>query len=141
MFTKWVEAQTEYQLDSYGLDLPAMDESTKLAYIDTCLKAAILEIGEAYDEFSWKPWASNTFLNRDALVGESVDVLFFIANVLAALGVSSDELTEKYRRKMGINTARQVQGYDTSTTKCPNCKRALDDEAVSCTADVCSQEG
>lgn len=141
LFEDWIETQNVYQRQSYGLDLRKMSEPDRLAYIDTCLKAAILEIGEAYDEFSWKPWATNTFLNRDALVGEGVDVLFFMANVFAALGVTSAELSEKYHRKMNVNTARQEAGYDTSTTKCPKCRRALDDEAVTCTSEHCAQEG
>lgn len=141
MFQDWIEQQDVYQRQSYGLHLRKMSEEERLAYLDMNLKAAIMEIAEAYAEFSWKPWAKNTFLNRDAAVGEGIDVLFFMANYFAALGASSDELTEKYRRKMDINTARQVKGYDTSTTKCLTCGRALDDEAVACTPTVCSQEG
>lgn len=141
LFEDWIETQGVYQRQSYGLDLRKMDEATRLAYLDMNLKAAMLEIAEAYEEFSWKPWASNVFLNRDAAVGEGIDVLFFMANYFAALGVSSEELSEKYRRKMNVNTARQITGYDTSTTKCPTCRRALDDEAVTCTLELCSQEG
>lgn len=141
LFDDWIETQSVYQRQSYGLDLRKMDDAERLAYLDMNLKAAILEIAEAYDEFAWKPWANNTFLNRDAAVGEGIDVLFFMANYFAALGVSSKELSERYHRKMNINTARQEVGYDTSTTKCPKCRRALDDEAVACTPELCSQEG
>jgi hypothetical protein len=141
MFEDWIEDQTAYQRQSYGINPRKMTDEERLAYLDMNLKAAILEIAEAYDEFSWKPWANNTFLNRDAAVGEGVDVLFFMANYFAALGVSSEELTAKYRGKMGINTQRQIDGYDTSTTKCPGCRRALDDTAVTCTTERCSQEG
>lgn len=142
MFDEWIEQQSTYQRQSYGLDLRKMTDEERLAYLDMNLKAAILEIAEAYEEFSWKPWAQNTFLNRDAAVGEGIDVLFFMANYFSALGASSEELTEKYRRKMAINTARQTQGYDTQAhgVKCPKCKRGLDDTAVTCTTDRCSEE-
>ncbi len=140
MFDEWTERQYTYQRQSFDIDLHKLTEEERLAYIDTMLKAAMLEIGEAFNEFSWKPWASNQFLNRDAVVGECVDVLFFIANTLAALGVSSRELDQKYLSKMGINTARQERGYDTGTTKCVKCKRALDDTAVLCTPVLCERD-
>lgn len=142
LFTEWLETQDSYQRRSYGLNLAKMSEEERLKYIDEMLKAAILEIGEAFNEFSWKSWASNQFLNRDALVGEGIDVLFFMANVFVALGVTSDELDRRYRGKMAINTLRQSNGYDTSApgVKCPKCKRGLDDTAVTCTPDHCSEE-
>lgn len=141
LFDEWIETQLVYQRQGFNNDLRRMTEEERLAYLDEMLKAAAIEIlSEAYNEFSWKSWASNKFLNRDALVSEIVDALFFLANCLAALDVSSSELSEKYRGKMNLNTARQKQGYDTSVGKCPICKRALDDEAVTCTADHCSEE-
>lgn len=140
MFVDWLEQQDTYQRQSYGLHLRKMTEEERLSYIDEMCKAAMLELGEAYNEFSWKSWAKNQFRNQDALTSELVDVLFFVANALVANGVTSEQLTKKYRSKMGINTQRQVQGYDTSTGKCPKCKRALDDTAVTCTPTLCSEE-
>jgi LPS O-antigen subunit length determinant protein (WzzB/FepE family) len=141
LFDEWLETQLVYQRQSFGNDLRKLTLTERLTYLDEMLKSAAIEIlGEAYNELSWKSWAKNQFLNRDALVSEIVDSLFFLANCLAALEVSSNELAEKYRGKMNLNTARQKQGYDTSINKCLVCKRALDDEAVTCTIDRCSEE-
>lgn len=141
MFVDWLETQDAYQRQSYGLHLRKMPEDERLRYIDEMLKAAMLELGEAFNEFSWKSWASNKFRNQDALNGELIDVLFFVANALVANGCTSEQLTQSYRRKMNINTKRQTDGYDTSVGKCGRCKRALDDPAVTCTSITCSQEG
>lgn len=140
MFDEWVETQLVYQHSSFGLDLRRMSETDRLRYIDDMLRAAMLEIAEAYQEFSWKSWAKEQFRNQDALTSELVDVLFFIANALAANGVTSEQLTAKYRSKMGLNTARQVAGYNGVLDKCQKCKRALDDTAVTCTSEFCSED-
>lgn len=135
-----MESQLVYQHSSYGLDLRRMSESDRLRYLDDMLRAAMLEIAECYQEFSWKSWAKDQFRNKDALTSEIVDVLFFLANALAANGVTSAQLTEKYRSKMGINTARQTTGYSSTADKCPKCRRALDDTAVTCSLTLCSED-
>lgn len=143
MYDEWLTTQGVYQRQTFGHNFAKMPTNEILTYVDEMLKAAAIEIlSEAYNEFSWKSWAKNQFLNRDALVGEVIDAEFFLANVLVALGVSDEEHTTKYRRKMEINTARQERGYDTSAAgeKCPSCKRGLDDTAVTCTTDRCSEE-
>ena len=137
LFGEWLEEQYVYQRQSYGNDLDRLSEEERLSYIDEMLKAAILEVGEAYNEFSWKSWASAQFRNKDALTGDLVDVVFFVANALVANGVTSEELTAKYRGKMGINTERQIDGYDGISGKCPECRRALDDPAVTCVEGEC----
>lgn len=139
MFTDWLSAQLIYQHTSFGKDLRRMPEEERLRYIDDMLRAAILEIAEAYNEFGWKSWSSNRFRNQDALNSELVDVLFFVANALVANGCTDEILTAKYRGKMGLNSKRQLDGYD-SLNKCTSCNRALDDEAVTCTAELCSEE-
>lgn len=141
MFEGWIEEQGKYQRESFGRDLSAMDMDELLAYLDEMLKAASIEIlSEAFAEFSWKSWAKSQFLNRDALVSEIVDALFFLANALSALHVTGPELSAKYRSKMNLNTARQIAGYDGVDGKCSKCRRALDDEAVTCTTDACSED-
>lgn len=141
MFEGWIEDQAEYQLKSFGRDVSVMTLDERLSYLDEMLKAASIEIlSEAFNEFSWKSWSKSQFLNRDALVSEVVDALFFLANALAALDVTGPELTAKYRGKMNLNTARQVAGYDVLEGKCPKCRRALDDEAVTCSPTSCCED-
>lgn len=140
MLPGWIEEHKKHQKAAYGIDLDAMTEEELVKYIDDMLRAAMLEIAEAYNELSWKSWAKSTYINREELIGEGIDVLIFIGNALAAAGATSEEVNRRYLSKMGLNAQRQRYGYDGVSTKCPVCRRALDDEAVKCTPEQCSQE-
>lgn len=130
----WLEAQKAYQLEAFGLDWDALraDSETLTAYVTTMLNAAFLEVAEVQQEVPWKPWARVDKAavwadNRDKVVAECVDVLFFIANVLGAAGCTDSELARRYAAKMAVNERRQATGYDGVTDKCGHCGRALDE--------------
>lgn len=135
LFDGWLRAQRAYQRETYGVDYDDFYDAGKLTeYVTTNLYAATLELAEAAQETPWKPWATvdkEAFWeeNRDRFVGELVDVLFFVANGLAAVGVVDRELNERYLAKMDVNRQRQAAGYD-GTAKCTVCGRAFDDEHV-----------
>ena len=98
--------------------------------------ALVDELHEALGELGWKPWADSDHINHDAIKGELVDAWHFFMNLCMIAQVSADDLIQGYIKKSGINEERQEAGYDGVSTKCPVCKRALDDEAVKCTAAV-----
>jgi hypothetical protein len=130
----WLYEQEKYQQETYGVDFTEFDDDPdKLtAYTTMNLNAAFLELAEAQAETPWKPWAQVDKdevwnRNRDRFVGEVVDVLFFLANALVAVGCTDQELAERYAEKMTINRNRQVDGYDGFSSKCPSCHRALDE--------------
>jgi len=132
----WLERQKRYQEETYGIDYRQLWESGEIVnYVSTMLTAAQIEVAEAYQEVPWKPWANLTTEQRMArlmdnagkVTGELVDVMFFIANVLVALGVSDAALEAAYLAKMGVNKRRQDTGYDGISTKCAKCGRALDE--------------
>ena len=84
-------------------------------------------------EMGWKPWAKSRHINLEAARGEAIDALHFILNIFLALGLDdAEEIILRYNTKHDKNAKRQEEGYDGVTTKCPGCKRALDDEAVTC---------
>ena len=88
-------------------------------------------------EVGWKPWATpRGWVNRDAAVGELVDVAHFLANLLCALDVSDSEWEYLYRAKQEVNRQRMRSGtYDGVSGKCPRCFRAYDSPTTSCTPD------
>lgn len=150
--TKWLAIQKAYQEVTYGVDFEDMwrertaDELTR--YVTMNLNAAFLELAEAQQETPWKPWVTIDKqlawrANGERFAGELVDVMFFIANALLAAGVTDEWLAEHYAAKMAVNQRRQVEAYDGVSTKCPTCKRALDEPGqVLYTHDVvvyCSQ--
>lgn len=90
------------------------------------------ELHELLGETGWKPWATKRFVNLEAARGESIDALHFLMNIFLVLGMDAEEVRQRYHAKHAKNAARQEAGYDGVSTKCPGCKRALDDEAVHC---------
>lgn len=130
--------QAAAQSETYGYRPAEMSVDQLITYIRDQHQAAIMELGEALDETSWKPWAQGSWIRRDAFVNELIDVLHFWINmVLAAGGKMSatelaDEIFTRFALKNRTNTQRQVDGYDGVSTKCPLCRRALDDVAVQC---------
>lgn len=69
-------------------------------------------MGEVPREFSWKGWAHDEpFVNREALLGELVDVGHFLANCLVAIGVTDREWEAAYKAKQETNRQRQRDGY------------------------------
>ena len=71
-------------------------------------------------------------MNEDAAKGELVDVFHFFMNLCMVAHMGPEELMQRYIEKRNVNAKRQEEGYDGVSTKCPECKRALDDPAVQC---------
>ena len=129
---QWLASTRELQETAYGVDFSQRQEGAELA--NNLVHqgfALIMELAEAFNEVQWKDWAQNRGqLNRDAMLGEMVDVGHFIANILVHLGVTDEEWEAAYRGKQERNRARQAVagGYDARGSKCRNrlCKRELD---------------
>lgn len=90
------------------------------------------ELHELLGETGWKPWAKSKHINLEAARGEAIDALHFLLNLFLVLGMDADDVLERYLAKRVKNQKRQEESYDGVSTKCPRCKRALDDDAVSC---------
>lgn len=137
----WLESTANLQAESFGIDVTSIKGEDFAEYAIWNTLAAIDELTEFLGEVKWKPWVSSGrgSANRDAAVGELIDVSHFIANLAVALGCTDDEWVLRYQEKQEINRQRQRDGY-TGLNKCSQCKRALDDPSVSCTSTVCENE-
>lgn len=124
-FEEWVMRTRVLQREAFGVDPYKLDGKEREDYIRWNILAAEDELHEALGEVSWKPWASKEYFNRDEFVGELVDALHFIANLLAVAQVTGTELTARYSSKQQKNRDRQSQGYDGVSGKCPGCRRDL----------------
>lgn len=124
-FDEWLMRTRVLQRESFGVDPAKLEGSAREEYVRWNVLAAEDELHEALGEISWKPWASSEFFNREQFVGELVDVLHFIANLLVMSGVDGPELTSRYSSKQVKNRDRQRDGYDGKTGKCPSCRRDL----------------
>lgn len=135
---KALDAQLELQKNSFGADPSNLDDQGKMDWIRWNVLALEDELHEALAETGWKPWAKSQHINRDAYVSELVDSFHFLMNLMLVVDCSAEEFLAKYFEKRGINAARQAAGYDGIAGKCPDCKRALDDTAVTCTENGCA---
>lgn len=127
-----LKAQRDLQIKMGQADPMKMNEEERALFIKDMVLASTDELHELLAEVGWKPWATSRHVNRDAAVGELIDLLHFVLNIGLALNVTGEELYLKYMAKRQKNIKRQEEGYDGVTTKCPGCGRALDDDAVKC---------
>lgn len=118
MTWRWLESTDKLQRETYGYgnlyeatrDGDQADE--KVAdYLDWNQTAAVQELAEAREEFSWKPWAKDEpFVNRERVRDEIIDALHFLGNMLTVMGVTDEELAGAYQEKQDINRARAESG-------------------------------
>ena len=125
------------QVESYGASPMHLEDEARIEFIRWNILAMTDELHEALAETGWKPWATSRHVNEEAFKGELVDVLHFFVNLCLVAGMDGDELFERYLEKRQRNAKRQRDGYDGVSTKCPKCKRALDDADVRCDGEVC----
>jgi len=127
-----LEAQWALQVQAYGKDPRKLSDEERMEWVRWNILALEDELHEALQETGWKPWATKNHLNEDAFRGELVDGLHFFLNLMLVANISAEELLAGYQLKREKNAKRQADGYDGVSTKCPECKRALDDDAVEC---------
>jgi dimeric dUTPase (all-alpha-NTP-PPase superfamily) len=138
MLKHMMALQKQMQVKHYGADPGSLEGEERIQFIKDMKLALEAELQEALDEVGWKPWATSRHVNEEAFKGELVDAWHFFMNLCLVANMGPQELYDRYLAKRQKNIARQVAGYDGVTGKCPQCKRALDDEAVTCTEEVCN---
>jgi dimeric dUTPase (all-alpha-NTP-PPase superfamily) len=126
------ELQNRLQTQAYGTDIATLSDFEAIDFIKDMHIALTDELHEMLGEVGWKPWATSKHINSEAAKGELVDAWHFFMNLCIVVGLTPDELYSRYKKKREKNIKRQEEGYDGVSTKCPKCKRALDDDAVHC---------
>lgn len=139
-FGDWIVAQAALQVaaekgDPKDLCTERSDGTLELTEVGAAFliwnhSAAVCELGEAMDEMGWKPWATSRHVNRAQFVGEIVDALHFLGNMLRLVDCTGRELTMAYQAKQAKNLKRWQEGYDGVSGKCPTCHRDLGEVGV-----------
>lgn len=135
LLEEMMRVQRDLQTDHFKVwpyDLGQLTEEQRALLVKDNTLACLDELHEALNEVGWKPWASSRHVNEDALQGELIDAWHFLMNLFMLAGLTPHMVAERYRAKAQVNQARQAEGYDGVSTKCPGCRRALDDPATSC---------
>lgn len=120
--------QLELQRQSFGIDPASLHLEDRDRYVQAMSTALMVELGEALQEISWKPWASGQWFNRQAYMVELIDVLHFWCNLVLVATDDPQVVLDVYLRKAEINALRQKGGY--TGEKCPTCGRGADEEAL-----------
>jgi len=135
LLTEMLASQEILQRETYGhspTELLPDNTAGAVEFITWNVLALTDELHELLGETSWKPWAKSEHVNLTAARSELIDAFHFFMNLALVLGMDADSIYAGYNRKRAKNIARQEAGYDGVTTKCPGCKRALDDDGVAC---------
>lgn len=114
--------QLEMQRSSFGIDPTQLEGKERDEYVQAMALALMIEVGEAMQEISWKPWATGQWFHRDRFIEEMIDVLHFWMNMILIATDKPEEVLAAYQRKAEVNVARQRDGY-TGEGKCPECGR------------------
>lgn len=129
--------QADAQRTVYGIDPATLPLAERVEYIRWNVLALTDELHEMLAETSWKPWAKADYINEDKATNELIDALHFLMNLFLALAPADRrpdalavDIFNRYERKRAINAQRQRTGYDGVDTKCPSCRRALDDPGM-----------
>lgn len=127
-FGEWLAVTLELQRGAFGQDPPALVNDERADWLMMNLLACHSEVTELSDECGWKPWVSDRgWMNTEAMISECADLLHFVGNILATLGCTGEQFTRAYLDKVGRNYARQSEGDDGVSRRCPHCGRSLDD--------------
>jgi dimeric dUTPase (all-alpha-NTP-PPase superfamily) len=132
-----LDRQKELQKKHYGVDVTTLSDEERAQYIRDMSLALADELHEALNETGWKPWATSRHVNRQAYLGELIDVLHFWCNLVLITNTNEKEILDMYFAKADKNAKRQLAGYDGVAGKCTTCGRAFDDAAVLCTPIAC----
>jgi dimeric dUTPase (all-alpha-NTP-PPase superfamily) len=132
-----LDRQRELQKKHYGVDVTTLSDEERAQYIRDMSLALADELHEALNETGWKPWATSRHVNRQAYLGELIDVLHFWCNLVLITNTNEKEILDMYFAKADKNAKRQLAGYDGVAGKCTTCGRAFDDTAVLCTPIAC----
>jgi dimeric dUTPase (all-alpha-NTP-PPase superfamily) len=121
IFERIMDRQLELQRDSFGIDPMDLSDDARNQYVSAMSTALVVELGEALQEISWKPWASGEWFRREAYLLELIDVLHFWMNLVLVATDNPMDVIEVYMRKAQINAERQRDGY--TGEKCATCGR------------------
>ncbi len=127
MVEGWLATQLALQVEGFNLNPSTLEGEELAEYVRWNALALTDELHEFLQDIQWKPWAKDVgaVRDRDAMVGELVDVLHFLGNLALAIEVDDAEITERYHAKVAVNRRRQEAGYDAWAGKCRHCNRDL----------------
>ncbi len=100
-----------------GVHTDAMEEQEKVEWLLNYCRAMTQEIAELTDSVPWKWWAKYQKFDEQNARVEVVDLFHFLISAAQVLGMSADDVFNKYMKKNQVNFQRQDSGYTVKDEK------------------------
>jgi len=94
------------------LDRAATDDEVASSIITNQVLCIHTEASELLEKMDWKHWHKKGSIDRINAKEEAIDLLHFVFNVCAALGMTAEEIKKLYLLKNDKNFERQYLGRD-----------------------------
>ncbi len=94
-----------------GVFTEGMDEADQVKWVLNYSRALGQEIAELTDSVPWKWWAKYQKFDKQNAQVEVVDLFHFVISLAQTLGMSAEEVFDKYMKKNQVNNQRQDSGY------------------------------
>lgn len=109
--------QRRLQIEAFAVDPRELTGEDRVEYVRMNVLALVDEAMEVLHHVDgWKNWqtdrsSAGEIADLQAYIGEGVDLLHFVANLLNVAGVEDDALDHLFARKQKLNARRQAEGY------------------------------
>ena len=94
-----------------GVFTDRMDEAQQTQWVLNYSRALSQELAELTDSVPWKWWAKYQKFDLQNARVEVVDMFHFLISIAQTLGMSADDVFQKYVKKNEVNFQRQDSGY------------------------------
>ncbi len=94
-----------------GVFTDRMDEADQVKWVLNYSRALSQEIAELTDSVPWKWWAKYQKFDKQNAQVEVVDLFHFVISLAQTLGMSAEDVFDKYMKKNQVNNQRQDSGY------------------------------
>ena len=94
-----------------GVFTRGMDEADQIKWVLNYSRALSQELAELTDSVPWKWWAKYQKFDKQNAQVEVVDLFHFVISLAQTLGMSAEDVFDKYMKKNRVNNQRQDAGY------------------------------
>lgn len=99
--------QMQNKFDTELIERRALHAISREEWIQKETLAMVDELSELLNEVNYKWWKNPKPIDEDAVKGELVDILHFFTSMCLKMGMSAEELYERYLNKNKENYDRQ----------------------------------
>ncbi|RLJ03425.1 MAG: dUTPase [Candidatus Aenigmatarchaeota archaeon] len=103
--------ELQRRLDEFIAKEKSLKEWSREESIDKLTTAMLDEVMEVKEHANWKWWKKPKEWDIEEIKEEMVDILHFWVSLCLRLGITPEEIFEKYKEKNQKNIQRQLDDY------------------------------